>query len=70
MNEVAIFDRQTCSFARKNESCNLKNEVDSSASVMAASDATPIKHVYELSANAIGNFQTRYLQLKKQNIAS
>jgi hypothetical protein len=69
MNDVAIFDRQTCNFARKNESSNPINEVDSSTSVMAASNATAIKHVYELSANAVDNFQTRYLQLKKQNIA-
>ncbi len=69
MNDVAIFDRQSCNFARKNESSNLINEVDSISSFTAASNATAIKNVSELSANAVDNFKTRYLQLKKQNIA-
>ena len=70
MNDVSIFDRHTCTVASENESANLVGQIDSPASGIAASKATDINNVSELSANLVANFKTRYLQLKKQNIAS
>ncbi len=69
MNDVSTFDRHTCNFARKNESSDLPSKINSSTSLMAASNATAIRNVADLSANAVDNFKTSYLQLKKQNIA-
>lgn len=69
MNDVAIFDRHTCEIAGENKSSNYIGQIDSPDSVVAANKATELNKVSESSANLVASFKTRYLQLKKQNIA-